>query len=229
MQRTTALSTKKLGRMLCALLASAVLSGCEDPAEADLDRCIAYQRIGDWSNAIQACDQATQKSLTSDAGRLALGKLGLLREKAAALAAWNKEQAAAKQRELARADERQKKAAAAEGSRSTPIQEAAPQSPAAVSQTMKRVASEARQVLNRCYPPRVRELSRVCIEDLRESHAALKRLRDQIEDTRGAAGWEDLGLALILGQDCCNCAPDDVRYCQKVETSLKDAERKIGR
>lgn len=65
-----------------------MLSGCKDPAEGDLDRCIALEAKEDWAGAVGACANAARLDPDSNAGQLASSKAALLREKVAAKEAW---------------------------------------------------------------------------------------------------------------------------------------------
>lgn len=73
---------------VCLPFLGLLLVGCKNPAEPDLDTCIAAEARKDWTTAIDACERALQASPKSDAGQLARGKLGLLREKMQAQKVW---------------------------------------------------------------------------------------------------------------------------------------------
>jgi hypothetical protein len=67
-----------------ALVAFALigLTGCKDPAAEDYDRCLGYEARQNWKAATEACDAAIKKSSTSTVGKLAVAKLGEVRDKA---------------------------------------------------------------------------------------------------------------------------------------------------
>jgi hypothetical protein len=79
-------------RFFTTLLTVACLFGCQDAAEPHLDRCINLEKRSEWKEAIDACGAAVRASSASDAGILADGKLGVLREKLAAKRAWDQAQ-----------------------------------------------------------------------------------------------------------------------------------------
>jgi hypothetical protein len=88
--------------LVVAVWALCGVAGCKDPAEPDLDRCLGNESRKDWTGAIEACDAAVSKSSTSDAGRLATGKLAVLREKLSAQKLWEKAESEAHEKDLAR-------------------------------------------------------------------------------------------------------------------------------
>jgi hypothetical protein len=85
-----AIATGTLNRRILLPAVLAMLCGvsCKDPADDELNRCIALEAKQDWAGALEACESATRLKPTSAAGQLAKGKAGLLREKVAVKAAW---------------------------------------------------------------------------------------------------------------------------------------------
>ncbi len=79
-----------LRRVIVPLAAGSALAltACEDPTESALDRCIALEKQEEWARALAACEDAVKVSRTSPAGRLAIGKAALLRDKVVAKTAW---------------------------------------------------------------------------------------------------------------------------------------------
>ena len=56
------------------------LAGCADEAKPDYNRCVALEVRGVFDEAIQACEEAQNKSATSEAGKAAAGELARIRE-----------------------------------------------------------------------------------------------------------------------------------------------------
>lgn len=96
--------------------------------------------------------------------------------------------------------------------------------------SLKTAAAETRSVLKRCSPPRERALTQSCMAELRRSFSDLNRIDAGIGGiAKDTPGWFDLGIAISLSKDCCNCTEQSVQQCSSAAEHLRRAEASIRR
>ncbi len=203
----------------CVLLAT-VLLGCTDEAKPDFNKCMVLKERGLFDEAIQACSDAASKSPNSELGKEATAALATIRELRAA---------ESRRLEIERAATEANSTQAMEVHQD-PEPQIMPRSDATAPElkTMKALAADVREIHKTCSAPRARGLNDICMRTLRESFASLKEMRAMMEAIpKSAAGYFDLGMAISLTQDCCDCAESDAHLCDEVGASLRTADAEL--